>query len=71
MNLKITSSYIVQQIIIIQNNTKHLYSALPQGEKWGIWEAPCREMLEFGGKFAAWREIVPFYTQKHMNLCLN
>ena len=32
------------------------------GKKWGIREAPCWEMLAFGGKI--WREIVLFLYTK-------
>ena len=34
------------------------------GKKWGIWEAPCREMLVFGGKFWNLEGNCAFFVHK-------
>ena len=40
-------------------------------KKWGIWEAPCREMLVFGGQFWNLERKCAFFVHKTYKLCLN
>ena len=41
------------------------------GKKWAIWEAPCWEILEFGGKFQNLEGNYAFLYTKTYKLCLN
>ena len=41
------------------------------GKKWGILEAPCQEMLVFGGKFWNFKGNCAFFYTKTYEVCLN